>query len=173
MVTKTQEKSDGEKIMTELLTGKKTIKFSVPGTPQRKKRVRFGQGRAYTHKDTVNYQSLVKLFFQARCPAWKPQAGPVILDTVAYFPVPKSRTKWFKEMCEHNEVPFVKCPDYDNVSKVVADALNEIAYRDDRQIFDGRSREFYSNRPRLNVTLTFYDEIKRPKKVIPSSSATV
>jgi len=156
-----------------MLTGKKTIKFSVPGIPQRKKRVRFGQGRAYTHKDTVNYQSLVKLFFQTRCPAWTPHSGPIILDTVAYFPVPKSRPNWFKGLCDEGDVPFVNCPDYDNVSKVVADALNEIAYRDDRQIFDGRSREFYSTRPRLNVTLTFYDEIKKPKKTKPSSRAKV
>ena len=152
-----------------MLTGKKTIKFSIPGVPQRKKRVRFGQGRAYTHKDTVNYQSFVKLCFQNRCPGWKPPSGPVVLDTVAYFPIPKSRTKWFKELCSEEDMPFLKCPDYDNVSKIIGDALNEIAYKDDRQIFDGRSRQFYSNRPRLNVTLTFYDDIRRPKKPIPSS----
>jgi len=145
-----------------MLTGKRTIKFSVPGTPKRKMRVRFGQGRGYTHPDTVQYENLVKLFFQTRCPNWKPADGAVVLDTIAYFPIPKSKPAWWREMCSNGDMPFLKSPDYDNVSKIVADALNGVAYVDDKQIFDGRSREFYSERPRLNVTLTFYNPIKKP-----------
>ena len=126
--------------------------------------MRFGQGRGYTHPDTVQYENLIKLFFQTRCPNWKPTSGPVVLDTIAYFPIPKSRPKWWREMLDGEDMPFLNSPDYDNVSKIVADALNEIAYKDDKQIFDGRSREFYSEKPRLEVTLVFYDAIKRPAK---------
>lgn len=144
-----------------MLTEKKTIKFSVPGPPKRKKRVRFGQGRTYTHKDTVAYENLIKFFFDARCPGWHPQRGPTTIDIIAYFPIPKSRPKWWRALSKDYDMPYMKTPDVDNIFKVVADALNGIAYVDDKQIYDGRIQSFYSERPRLNIKITFYKTITK------------
>ena len=44
-------------------------------------------------------------------------------------------------------------PDYDNIAKIIADSLNGIAYRDDAQIVDGYVRKFYSDKPRVVVTI--------------------
>ena len=35
----------------------------------------------------------------------------------------------------------------DNVVKIIADSLNQIAYRDDTQIVDCQCRKFYSDNP--------------------------
>ena len=48
--------------------------------------------------------------------------------------------------------PIVKC-DWDNIGKIVCDALNGIAYHDDKQVVDGQVRKFYSEQPRVVVTI--------------------
>ena len=46
-----------------------------------------------------------------------------------------------------------KKPDWDNIGKVVADSLNQVAYRDDAQVVDSQVRKFYSDQPRIEVTI--------------------
>lgn len=41
----------------------------------------------------------------------------------------------------------------DNVVKLVADALNQVAYRDDTQIVDCQCRKFYSEQPRTVIII--------------------
>ena len=47
----------------------------------------------------------------------------------------------------------MKKPDNDNVVKIIQDALNLVAYHDDVQIVDCQLRKFYSDRPRVEVTI--------------------
>jgi Holliday junction resolvase RusA-like endonuclease len=54
---------------------------------------------------------------------------------------------------ESGELRPVKKPDMDNVLKVVADALNSVAYRDDTQIVDCQLRKFYDKQPRVEVII--------------------
>ena len=51
------------------------------------------------------------------------------------------------------EIRPMKKPDNDIIVKVVQDALNQIAYRDDVQIVDCQLRKFYSENPRVVVTI--------------------
>ena len=44
-------------------------------------------------------------------------------------------------------------PDNDNILKIVADSLNQIAYKDDAQVVDAQIRKFYSRRPRVAVVI--------------------
>ena len=54
--------------------------------------------------------------------------------------------------------PTVK-PDWDNIGKLVADALNGIAYDDDKCIVDAQVRKFYSDQPRTDIIIYgFRDE---------------
>lgn len=46
-----------------------------------------------------------------------------------------------------------KKPDSDNILKAVADALNQVAYRDDKQIVDTQVRKFYSETPRTVISI--------------------
>ena len=49
-------------------------------------------------------------------------------------------------------LPITK-PDWDNIGKIVSDALNGIAYRDDSQVVDSRVRKIYSNEPRTVIRI--------------------
>ena len=47
----------------------------------------------------------------------------------------------------------VKKPDADNIIKVVADSLNQAAYRDDADIVTVSLVKYYSQQPRLGVEI--------------------
>lgn len=58
------------------------------------------------------------------------------------------------------EIRPTKKPDWDNIGKVVCDALNKIAYDDDSCIVDGAVHKWYSEEPRVVVEL-ISDERKK------------
>ena len=58
-----------------------------------------------------------------------------------------------KELMKKQLLRPTKKPDMDNVVKIIADSLNQIAYRDDTQIVDCQCRKFYSDNPRVEVTI--------------------
>ena len=51
------------------------------------------------------------------------------------------------------EIRPTKKPDWDNSGKIIADSLNEIAYKDDSQIVDGMVRKFYGETPKVIVVI--------------------
>lgn len=74
-----------------------------------------------------------------------PDGSYVTVAVDAYFKIPKSYTKGKRLACEHNINRPDKKPDIDNVLKVVLDALNGVAYEDDKQVVEVRCRKWYSN----------------------------
>ena len=44
-----------------------------------------------------------------------------------------------------------KKPDIDNVEKIILDALNGIAYDDDKQVVEEASSKLYSDVPRVEI----------------------
>lgn len=78
---------------------------------------------------------------------------PLDIRIIAYYPIPQSTSKKrHKEMLEHRIRPTVK-PDLDNVAKLIYDALNGVAWHDDNAIVDTQVRKFYSDNPRVDVTI--------------------
>ena len=102
-----------------------SIKFTVYGKPQGKARPRFTrQGRAYTPKNTVDYEEQIKQAYIAA-------VGTLISDTE---PISICITACFKKAKTNKmDSPTLK-PDADNIAKAVCDGLNGIAYKDDKQI---------------------------------------
>ena len=47
----------------------------------------------------------------------------------------------------------ILAPDDDNIAKICRDALNGVAYADDKQIVDGIQRKFYSELPRVVIEI--------------------
>ena len=70
---------------------------------------------------------------------------------IAYMRIPNSTSKKKKNLMRRGMIRPTKKPDIDNIFKVVADALNGVAYPDDKSIVDCQVRKFYSDRPRLMV----------------------
>lgn len=76
--------------------------------------------------------------------------GPVTLVMWVRFPVPESWSKKKRAMALSGLIfPTVK-PDADNSLKLT-DALNELVFRDDKQIVDARVIKHYSDRPGMTI----------------------
>lgn len=133
-------------------------RFIIPGQPVGKGRPKFstvcGHVNTYTPEKTENYEALIKYMYRSQCNGIRfDKKIPLDVRIVAYFRIPSSVSKKrAKLMREHLIRPVVK-PDFDNVGKVICDALNGIAYYDDAQVVDAQVRKFYDDNPRVVVTI--------------------
>lgn len=132
------------------------IKIVIPGEPKAKGRPRFScrSQKVYTPKETVDYENLIKLEYQAQCGSFRfPDDAMLDMRVLACYGIPQSKSKRQKELMLHGVVRPTKKPDLDNILKAAADSLNQIAYRDDTQIVDCQVRKFYSSEPRLEIII--------------------
>lgn len=132
------------------------ITFTVMGEPRGKSRPRFNpnQRKPYTPGDTVAYERLIQWEYLRQCKNYRfPDGTPLRLDIVANYGIPKSATKKKQEAMVMGQLRPTKKPDYDNVQKIVGDALNTVAYKDDSQIVDSRVQKFWSYTPKIIVTI--------------------
>lgn len=122
--------------------------FTIPGEPVGKGRPRFGRTKnggvhTYTPDKTAKYESLVTRCYRAAI-GYTVKHAPVGVEIDAYFTIPKSYSrKRVQDITEERELPMKK-PDCDNIVKVILDALNGVAYTDDKQVVDVRCRKRYA-----------------------------
>lgn len=134
------------------------VRFTVIGEPQGKGRPRFskvgGFVKTRTPDETVLYENLIKTEYQRQCGhARFPDNASLDMRVMAYYQVPNSASKKKLKQMLDREIRPAKKPDWDNVGKVVADSLNQLAYRDDAQVVDAQVRKFYSQQPRIEVII--------------------
>lgn len=133
------------------------VSFIIPSEPVGKGRPRFAaNGRTYTPEKTANYETLVKWAFQAveHKTVW--HDAPLRLTVDAYFKQPQSASRLKHEAMNRGEIRPTKKPDADNILKIIADALNGIAYHDDAQIVETVVRKWYAPlwaQPQVEVTI--------------------
>ncbi len=109
--------------------------FCVPGRPIPKGRIRVPRrGRAYTPQRTRAYERRIKDAFSLAYPRHRPWRGPVDMVVVATCAPPRKWSAAKREEAKAMEWPCPRRPDWDNVGKIVSDALNGLAYADDAQI---------------------------------------
>lgn len=131
------------------------VDFFVPGQPQGKGRAKVTtRGRyahAYTPAKTVAYEDLIKTFFYNNdCQHLN---GMLKLTVKAFYKIPQSFSrKKRNDALNGNLAPLTK-PDVDNILKVVCDALNGIAYEDDKQIVYQEIYKYYDEVPRLQIEI--------------------
>jgi len=142
----------------------KGIKFVVQGEPQGKGRPRFvarynpatgkSFGKAHTPEKTILYENLIKTEYEIQTNSYRfPDDAMLDMRILAYYSIPKSVSKKKRNMMLEGLIRPTKKPDMDNVMKVVADSLNQVAYKDDTQIVDSQCRKFYSEEPRVEVII--------------------
>ena len=132
------------------------VRFTILGEPKGKGRPRFcrNTGHAITPKDTVNYETLVHMEYVEQCKEVRfPDDAMLDMRIKAFYSIPKSKSKKVKALMLDGTIRPTKKPDMDNVVKIIADALNQVAYRDDTQIVDCQCRKFYSENPRVEVSI--------------------
>jgi len=125
--------------------------MTIPGQPVAKGRPRVCKWGTYTPEKTVNYETLVKeLYIFNKLPKL---SGQLRMEIKAYFGIPKSASALKRIMMSTGQIRPVKRPDLDNLIKIIADALNTIAYDDDSQIITVTADKYYSAAPRVEITI--------------------
>lgn len=133
-------------------------KFVVLGEPVGKGRLRFRRAGEYMQRyspaRTVNYETLIKLEYHTQCEDYMFDANAALgMRIMAYKPIPKGTSKRKRVQMLDNHIRPTKKPDWDNVGKIVCDALNKVAFHDDSQIVDGSVIKCYSEQPRIEVEI--------------------
>jgi Holliday junction resolvase RusA-like endonuclease len=77
----------------------------------------------------------------------------VTLELLAELPIPQSWSKKKQHRALVGQLRPTGRPDLDNLYKLVADAFNQIVFRDDSQVVSLRLRKRYGNEPKLVVTV--------------------
>lgn len=112
------------------------MKFIVYGKPVGKGRPKFARRgnyvQAYTPENTRNYEELVKTRYLLINDRNMSENG-LKIKIKAIFKPPKGTSK--KKIAELIGKPYLHKPDADNIAKIICDALNGVAYKDDNQIY--------------------------------------
>jgi Holliday junction resolvase RusA-like endonuclease len=132
-----------------------SIAFTVLGEPVGKARPIVTRFATYTPQATVLYENLVKTEYRRQCGDRRfPDGQPLRMEVGAYYQIPASASKKKREQMQEGTVRPMKKPDWDNVGKIISDALNGLAYRDDVQIVECRITKLYAGRPRVSVRIS-------------------
>ena len=127
------------------------IPFTIYGKPQPKQRARvLKRGFTYTPKETKEYEERIRwAALEAGC--WE-HDGCVCLEIYSYFAIHKND----KDVKEGDPRP--KRTDWDNIGKIVSDALNGVCYKDDSQVVMAKVVKMSSFEPRLEVIVLYVDK---------------
>lgn len=129
----------------------------IPGQPQGKARARTvmqgGKAHSYTPAKTAAYEALVAGTYKTTFPGAEAATGAVEVAIRAIYEVPKSWPRKRKAEALAGMIPVTTKPDCDNILKIVCDALNGIAWVDDKQIVFAKVRKMYGVEPRVEVEI--------------------
>lgn len=129
--------------------------FTVHGPPVGKARPRFNrrQGRTYTPAETENAEANIRAAWAAAGSPRLPD-GPITLTIEVHVTRPKSHYRvngLLSAVGRRNVLPTSR-PDLDNIAKLVQDALNGLAWRDDAQVANLIVERWYAASPLVRVT---------------------
>lgn len=132
--------------------------FEVPGKIIGKGRPRLNSytGQVYTPTRTKDYENLIIQYFMLKYPRFKPFEGRVSVEIIASFEIPKSTKKSDKELMLENKINPLKKPDIDNIVKIILDAMNECAFKDDTQITKLAVEKKYAQEESIYVKIEEY-----------------
>lgn len=132
--------------------------FEVVGEIKGKARPRLNTytGQIYTMKGTADYENLVRQYFTIKYPRYVPLENRVHVKIIAYLKMPKNMPKKNKKLVEEGVLSPIKKPDIDNIVKIILDALNKIAFKDDNQITKLEIEKFYAEEEKVYVKIEEY-----------------
>lgn len=121
------------------------IQFTIKGEIKTKQRPRAtvigGHARVYSSKDTIMYENYVKSEYQRQCAYYFNGNEPLKATITAYFLPSNELAKYGQDV---KYVACMKNKDLDNIAKTILDALNGIAYEDDKQIVELHVEKYYT-----------------------------
>lgn len=131
------------------------VAFTVPGAPVGKGRPKFARRgnfvTTYTPEKTASYENLVKMAAARAMDGRSMYECAVAVVMWLYVTPPASWSqKKQREALLNNILPTSK-PDVDNVIKGIFDAMNEIVWKDDKQVVELTVKKRYSETARAQV----------------------
>lgn len=135
------------------------ISFEVPGQPFAKQRARWSGHYMYSPKETVGFETYIKEMFVISYPNFVPLEGALRMTVTAYMMIPKSTSKKKMKLMIDKVIRPDKKPDWDSLGRIVSDALEGLAYKNDSQIVTGIVHKWYAVRPRLEIEITGNKEL--------------
>lgn len=126
--------------------------FIIPGEPRGKGRPRFTRcGQPYTDEKTRAYERMVQSCFSAVGGTRTLQ--PVYVRITAYHGVPQSWNKRIRALALADDLPATRKPDADNIAKIILDALNGVAWKDDTQVVQLEVNKAFHAQPHVTVVI--------------------
>ena len=127
--------------------------FLIPGEAVGQARPRVTRHGTYTPAKSRKYKELVRQSYLEEYPDAEQMTGPIRMDCIISTGIPKSASRQKKmDMITGKLLP-TKKPDIDNIEKAIQDALNGLAYEDDKQIIRHYADKQYSETPCVLVYL--------------------
>lgn len=121
------------------------IEFIIPGNPIPKARARTVKGHSFTPQRTKDAEHHVWACFKEQIKTWYTEK-PIAIYFDFVFEIPKSVKRQDGDYCP-------KYADVDNLMKLVLDALNKEAYKDDRQVVAGGYTKTYGTKGHTKVRI--------------------
>lgn len=133
------------------------VHMEVVGKQRPRVTTRAGYAQAYTPRKTKDAEARIVMEFIRRFgKSYAGHTGPVALDVVSTRPLAKSNPKRFEGISDCSK------PDIDNVLKLVMDALEGVAYKNDAQVIRcsaiKRPRPAHGKKPFIYVCVHYYEE---------------
>lgn len=130
--------------------------FEFGGKPFGKQRPRHTRtGHTYTPPETQQHEKQIALAFRQQYKDRFADDAYIRCEITVLYDIPKAFSKAKREGAIIGEIRPDKKPDADNIAKIVLDALNGVAFRDDTQIVELSVEKWYTHgEPKTIVTLT-------------------
>ena len=146
------------------------LNFTVFGEVKAKQSVKIGRnGIKYTPADVKHYANEVRNSFLQAYPFWKAEwitDKNVKMFIRIYLSIPKSFSKKKTQEAIIGAIRPTVRPDCDNIAKNICDALNGIAYPDDKQIVHLLvTKEYTDGAERAEIEIEV-DEMCRDERLI-------
>lgn len=136
-------------------------RFTVHAEPRGQGRPRAGNGTIYKTKEDKAWEKMILTAYQMQYPAALPLAGAVKVSIEAVLSIPASKSRKVQDDMMTGKIPAQKKPDVDNVAKAVLDALNRVAWHDDKQVVSLTVRKRYGHPARMIVAIEEAEDANR------------
>ena len=131
--------------------------FEVAGKPFGKARHRTGRYGAYNPASNVEHEKRIREAYLEARGILDPTDAPVGVCIEAFFEIPKTAIRKRKpSLIEPGDVYMGK-PGGDNILKSVKDALNKVAYLDDKQVVQEVCTRRYGNEAKMIIVVWTMD----------------
>lgn len=152
------------------------VAFVIPYEPMGKERPRayscHGHTQVYTPYKTREYEQMIRDIYALQVGHKRfPDDAEILLEIIACFSIPKNVNKEKRRLMISGDIRPKKKPDYDNIAKIITDALNGVAYKDDAQIVSAEIHKRYSTKSCVYVTMESINRAEPSRRLVEPFSS--